>query len=145
MTGRPSSFTQEIADEICERLVEGESLRKICRDERFPSVAAVCRWLGSNEAFREQYAHARVLQADTLADEIIDIADDSSLDTKIVGEDEREVLNAEFVQRSKLRIDSRKWFAGKLAPKKYGERQTVDLNANLSMSDEMQAWLDQRN
>jgi hypothetical protein len=144
MTGRPSSFTQEIADEICERLVEGESLRKICRDDHTPNVATVCRWLASNEGFREHYAHARALQADTLADEILDIADDASLDTKIVGEDEREVCNTEFVQRSKLRIDSRKWLAGKMAPKKYGDYQTVDLNANHTMSEEMQAWLDQR-
>jgi hypothetical protein len=98
MTGRPSSFTQEIADEICERLVEGESLRKICRDDHTPNVATVCRWLASNEGFREHYAHARALQADTLADEILDIADDASLDTKIVGEDEREVCNTEFVE-----------------------------------------------
>lgn len=126
MTGRPSSFTQEVADAICEGLVDGKSLRSICADDDMPSASTVCRWLGSNDAFREQYARAREAQADTLFDEILDIADDSSRDVKIVGEDEREVCNTEFVQRARLRVDARKWMAGKLQPKKYGDR--LDLN-----------------
>lgn len=125
---RPSSYSAQTANSICERLIEGESLRAICRDENMPNAATVCRWLALHDDFREQYAHARIAQADTLADEILDIADDSSLDTKIVGEDEREVCNTEFVQRSKLRIDARKWLAGKMAPKKYGEKISTELS-----------------
>mgnify|MGYP000452718183 CR=1 FL=1 len=114
-------FTQDMADEICDRLINGESLRKICQSDHMPSPALVCRWLGENDAFREQYARAREAQADTLADEILDIADDGSND--FMGEDE--TYNGDAVQRSKLRVDARKWVAAKLKPKKYGDKLDV--------------------
>jgi hypothetical protein len=125
--GRPSEFTQEIADAICERLADAQSLRSICLDDAMPSQATVFRWLADDRyvSFREQYTRARDAQADAIFDEILDIADDGSNDWM---EREREdgskfeVLNAEHVQRSRLRIDARKWMAGKLAPKKYGEK-----------------------
>lgn len=118
---RPSTFSQKLADVICERLIEGESLRRICLDDKMPNAGTVCRWLGENEAFREQYALAREAQADTLADEILDIADDGSND--YMGDDEK--YNGDAVQRSKLRVDARKWVAAKLKPKKYGDRIDV--------------------
>lgn len=114
-------YTQELADLICERLVEGESLRKICLSDDMPSAALVCRWLGEHDEFREQYARAREAQADTLADEILDIADDGSND--FMGEDEK--YNGDAVQRSKLRVDARKWLAAKMLPKKYGDKIDV--------------------
>lgn len=128
MTGRPSTFSQELADVICDGLVEGKSLRRICAGEGMPSASTVCRWLGNSAAFREQYARAREAQADALFDEILDIADDSRNDVKIVGREgeEYEVCNTEFVQRARLRVDARKWMASKLQPKKYGDK--VDLN-----------------
>ncbi|HET6608852.1 MAG TPA: terminase small subunit, partial [Rhodopila sp.] len=76
--GRPSSFTQEVADAICVRLMDGESLREICAEEEMPDRVTVYRWLQSSEAFRNQYAHARDVQADTYADETKAIADDGS-------------------------------------------------------------------
>lgn len=121
MTGRPSDFTQEIADVICEKLADGESLRKICLGEDMPSKSAVFRWLLDRPDFRDQYARAREAQADAIADEILDIADDGSND--FMGEDEK--YNGDAVQRSRLRVDARKWFAGKLAPKKYGDSTMV--------------------
>src|SRR5689334_9626997 len=78
--GRPSSYTPEIAEQICQRLKEGETLRQICRSEGMPSKTAVLHWLRDREDFRAQYAHARELQTDHWADEIIDIADDGSND-----------------------------------------------------------------
>lgn len=129
VTGRPSGYTEEIADEICERLANGESLRAICAGEGKPSQSMVFRWLQANEGFRERYARAREAQADVLADESIDIADDATNDwMEINAADERGEkyrLNGEHVQRSRLRIDTRKWFASKLAPKKYGEKLAV--------------------
>ena len=125
MTGRPSDYTQETADIICDRLADGESLRGICRDEHMPSKTSVFRWLAVNEAFRDQYARAREAQADHLADEILEISDDGSNDwMERTGKDQEPgwVLNGEHVQRSRLRVDSRKWFASKVAPKKYGEK-----------------------
>ena len=119
--GRPSSFSDEIAIAICSRLASGESLRKICLDEAMPGQTTVYRWLMENEEFREQYACARELQADTLFDECQDIADDGSND--YMGDDDK--YNGDAVQRSKLRIDTRKWMAGKLRPKKYGDKTLI--------------------
>lgn len=116
--GRPSEFSSEAADEICERLARGESLRAICSDEEsgwLPSERTVHRWLNANEEFRQQYVRAREVQADTLVDEIIDIADGKIAVT--LGKEE--VLSDPT--RDRLRMDARKWVASKLAPKKYGE------------------------
>ena len=120
---RPSSFTQEIADQILERLMDGESLRTVCSDEGMPNRATVFRWLAADKAFRDQYALAREVQAEALFDDILRIADDGENDwmTKRRGELEIEVVNHEAIHRSRLRVDVRRWMAGKLAPKKYGE------------------------
>jgi hypothetical protein len=111
---RPSSYTDVIADEICERLANGESLRRICLTPNFPRQATVFRWLAANEGFRERYACAREAQADVLADEIIDIADGK------VGEYEEGAKPD--VMRDKLAVDARKWVAAKLRPTKYGDK-----------------------
>lgn len=123
--GRPSKYSQPLVDEICTRLAEGESLRTICLDDKMPSIGAVLRWVGENEEFRQQYARARQAQAEAYVAEISDIADDGSNDYKtVVGADgkEKEVFDAEHVQRSRLRIDTRKWIACKVLPKVYGEK-----------------------
>lgn len=103
--GRPSDFTQELADEICERIADGESLRAICTDDNMPSTSTVCRWLAKDREFQEQYAHARELQADALFDDCLAIADGTTLKAK------------EDVQDRRLQIDTRKWMAGKLKGK----------------------------
>ena len=74
-TGRPSLYTEELANEICVRLGLGESLRKICLDERIPSMATVMTWLSRKPEFLEQYTRAREIQAETQFDELIDIVD----------------------------------------------------------------------
>lgn len=74
-----------------------------------------------DEEFSKQYARAREAQADTLADEILEIADDTSRDT-IATEKNGEQPNSEWITRSRLRVDARKWLASKMAPKKYGDR-----------------------
>lgn len=121
---RQSDYNEEIATAICEKLAEGKSLRSICEGEDFPSKTTVLRWLEAHEPFRAQYARAREAQADTLFDECIDIADDGHNDFMLRkhGETESWAENGEAIQRSKLRIDARKWMAGKLQPKKYGEK-----------------------
>ena len=127
---RPSKFTQEIAGLICERLANGESLRSICGEDVMPSQSMVFRWLASDEAFREMYARAREAQADTLFDEILDIADDARNDWMEKRSAEGEQVgwqeNGEAIRRSQLRIDARKWMAGKLRPKKYGDKLDVE-------------------
>lgn len=120
--GRPSDYTAVIADEICTRLANGESLRAICNSERddfMPAMGTVFRWLADpvNASFREQYAMAREVQAETMADEIVSIADGSGMAL-----DERVAL----ATRDRLRVDSRKWVASKLLPKKYGDKVTQE-------------------
>lgn len=126
---RPSNFTQKVADTICERLIGGESLRSICESEDMPGKSTVCRWLATNDKFRDQYARAREMQADILADETLDIADDGRNDwMEKFGKDGEAIgwqVNGEAIGRSKLRVDARRWYAGKLAPKKYGEKIAV--------------------
>lgn len=124
--GRPSKFSQALADEICDRLSKGESLRAICSgDEQtadgfMPHRATVMRWLESNEAFREQYARAREAQADHYVDEMLEIADSPNA-TVNPKTGEPEVRDP---QRDRLRVDTRKWIASRLAPKKYGDKIT---------------------
>lgn len=97
-----------------------------------PAQSTIFRWLADERyaAFREQYARAREAQADALFDEMLDIADDGTndwMERKRADGSTEEVINAEHIQRSKLRIDARKWMAGKLRPKVYGEKIDVDL------------------
>ena len=124
-TGRPSSFTQAIADEICERLADGESLRSICNAEHMPSKATVFRWLADDRytIFRDQYARARECQADAIFDEILDIADTPMLGEKrkTLPDGKEEVTHGDMIEHRRLRVDARKWMAGKLRPKKYGD------------------------
>jgi len=126
--GRPSSFTQAKADLICERIAGGETLRQVCRDEAMPEQRTVFRWLAANEGFRQQYAHAREALMEHFADEIIDIAEDGSNDwtERETKAGRIEVVDREVIERSRLRIEARKWLMGKCAPKKYGDKVTQE-------------------
>lgn len=121
---RPSKYSEKIADRILEQIADGISLRSICAQDDMPNRATVFRWLAANNEFRDQYTRAREAQADTLFDEILDIADNASNDwMERNGEDDRGwTANGDHIQRSKLRIEARKWMAGKLRPKKYGDK-----------------------
>lgn len=123
---RQSEYKQVIADDICERIADGESLRKICLDETMPSKSTVFKWLIDCKGFSDQYARARETQADSLFDEILDIADESKLDT-YTDKDGNVKTDSEVIGRSKLRVDARKWMAGKLRPKVYGEKSTQEI------------------
>ena len=123
--GRPSKFTPDIAEAICQRIAEGESLRSVCRGDDMPDKSTVLRWLDDNEEFRDQYARAREAQADHFAEEIIEIADDATndfMERKRKDGSLETALNAENIQRSRLRVDARKWLMARMAPKKYGSR-----------------------
>ncbi len=121
--GRPGKYTDKLAADICVRLMLGESLRTICTDKKMPARATVAYWLNGVNAppeFLDQYARARVIQAELYADDIIDIADEAGLDVEVDG-DGKVTVNGEVFERAKIRIDARKWIAVKLAPK-YAER-----------------------
>lgn len=123
--GRPCEFTQYISDIICARLMEGESLRSVCRSEGMPSGVTVFRWLRVYPEFLGQYTRAINNRVETHVEEMIDIADDSRNDTQ-VDEDGNVIVNHDHIQRSRLRVDTRKWIASKLKPRKYGERQVTE-------------------
>lgn len=125
--GRPPfDWTPEIEEEILGRIMLGESVAKICgpdRDDWTPSERTFYSRLLSDDEFSQRYARAREMQAETLAGQILDIADDASGDW-IDGENGPRP-NPENTQRSRLRVDARKWMAAKLAPKKYGDKVAV--------------------
>jgi hypothetical protein len=98
-------YSDELANEICAWIADGKSLRAFCRQPKTPDVVNVYRWLAKNEEFRDQYARAREDQADSHADQIIEIAD-----------------TEEDPNKARIRIDARKWVASKLKPKKYGDK-----------------------
>jgi len=118
---------------ILERLAEGRSLRAICNDKDVPvTPAAVRKAVLTDTSFGTQYVRARDLGLDAMADEILEIVDNSSGDwvQKVNKDGSVEwVFNHEHVQRSRLRCDTRKWYLSKLAPKRYGDRIQQDVTS----------------
>jgi hypothetical protein len=108
---RPSIFSEELAAEICKRLSSGMSLRKICSENDMPNISTIMDWLSKNETFSAQYARAREAQAETLADQIVDLVDEEDDPAK-----------------ARVRMDARKWFASKVAPKKYGDKISQEVS-----------------
>lgn len=125
MAGRPTDYMPELADLICERIANGESLRTICADESMPGKSTVFRWLATYSDFGTKYAHAREEQADLYAESIVEIADELEVQAVYRGEDVKLDLSPSAVARNRLRVDARKWYASKLAPKKYGDKIAV--------------------
>lgn len=122
---RPTILTDDLTNEICQRIAEGESVRQISLLEHMPDRSTLKRWIATNEAFQAHYARAKEAQMEHYAEEIVDIAEDGRNDweereNKRTGET-YVALNHEAIDRSKLRIEARKWLMGKLKPKKYGE------------------------
>lgn len=134
---RPSEFTQEIADEICERISSGESLRAICYSDHMPSKSTVFRWLAADEVFQDQYARARDSQAEALFDEILTIADTPQIGEirKVKDDGGIEIQTRDMIEHRRLQVDARKWMAGKLKPKKYGERVEHELSGKIETTD----------
>lgn len=129
---------QKTFDIICDRISKGESVRSVLRDDDMPNRSTFYEWLDEDEDKANQYARAANDRADTIFDEMFEIADDGTNDTMIVdmGEGEQvEKLNTEHIQRSKLRIDTRKWALSKMNPKKYGDKmeQKVDLGGAVNV------------
>lgn len=109
--GRPTIYTPKLRDEICSRLAEGMSLRNICKSE-------------------EQYTKAREAQAETMADEILDIADEIPPMNPVTG-----AYDSGAVNHTRLRIDARKWVAAKLLPKKYGDKVSMEHSGKIGLED----------
>ncbi len=119
-TGRPSIYTKELADKICEEIALGASIRTVCKMEEMPSVATVFSWIRTDEEFSKQYARATQERTEAMSEDILDISDDGTNDWMLVND--REVPDQEAIQRSKLRVETRKWLMSKMKPKKYGDK-----------------------
>lgn len=133
--GRPTDYAPAIVDVICDRLADGESLRAICAAENMPNRSTVFRWLRSYPEFAALYAIAREAQADAYADDVVALADEQIIGeivtTKdvVVGKGDAATIEpvverktADAVDRSRLMVDSRKWAAARMSPRKYGNR-----------------------
>lgn len=114
--GRPSLYTPETAAEICERVASGETLRSICASEGMPAWASIHRWLEAHAEFRAQYARARDQQADSHADEVLDLA------RSLHGRD------SDGISAGRSEIAALQWRAGRMAPKRWGERTSHEIS-----------------
>ena len=115
--GRPSIFTDELANEVCERVSLGRSLRSVCLDKDMPAMSTIMDWLNHNEDFSEQYRRACEDRETTHFEEMLTIADEVLPETAEVA-------------RAKLRIDTRKWVLARMNPKKYSDKQQDDNTDN---------------
>ena len=130
MGAPPKLFDQEMADEILERIA-GSSLSLaniLAEKEEWPKITTFFKWLNSNETFAKDYARAKECQAEYMAEEILEIADDGRNDYMTItkGDNEYNVEDKEVTNRSRLRVDARKWLASKLLPKKFGDKLDLD-------------------
>lgn len=123
--GRPAIYAPAIAETILERLMDGQSLRKICEDEAMPSRSTVLRWLAADtEGFEAKYARARVAQLMGEADALLELADQSRIGMKTTtkGNGDIETVEGDMIERTRMQIETRKWLLEKLIPKKYGAK-----------------------
>lgn len=127
--GRPRMMTKALMDDVCLRTFNGESMRSIARDKEMPSRTTISKELVENSDFAQQYARAREGLYQHWAEELLEIADDGTTDyiTKIGRNGhEYEAIDQEHIQRSRLRVDARKWLLSKLVPGTYGDRVEHD-------------------
>ncbi len=131
--GCPSIYTPEIAREVCARLEQGLSLRKICIDPAMPDMATLLRWaMNGDHPFCQQYALAKRVQAERMIAEILDITDDSTNDTQI-DENGKRIINHDHINRARLRVDTRKWIACRVLPKIYGDKLQKEVSGEVTL------------
>lgn len=131
--GRPTTYTEEAATEICDRLARGEPLAVICRDDHMPARSTVYDWSDADAAFSRRIARAREDGFDEIAIECLAIADETSNDSKVVGSEAGPghlVPNTEWISRSKLRVETRLKLLAKWDPKRYGDKLAIGGDAD---------------
>jgi hypothetical protein len=128
---RASTFTQEIADEIVDRIASGEPLRVICRDEHMPAWRTVYDWLDNNQTFAARFARARELGEDAIAQQCLEIADNERHDWVLTKKGE--ITNEVAIGRAKLQVDTRLKLLAKWNPKRWGEKQQIEHSGKMSL------------
>ena len=121
--GRPTTYSDEVADIILERITAGESVNSIVQIDGMPSSSTIYLWLSKYPDFSERYARAREAQQDAWSDKILSICEQE-----------------EDVNRARLKVDTHKWLMARLAPKKYGDSKNLNVDAKVQMTHE--EWLD---
>jgi hypothetical protein len=116
---RPSTYSEPIATAILAAMMEGKSLRQVCDGKNMPNRATVYRWMEADADFAAKCAHARLVQADVLADEMADIEDRT-----LAGDVDAAV--------ARVVLSSKQWRASKMSPKKYGDRLEIDGNTTVT-------------
>lgn len=135
--GRPTIYTPELAQEICDTIASSsKGIKRLCKEhDGWPNPDTIYHWVSTNQEFSDQYARAKRQQIEVIVDEMLDLADDTSQDN-VVNSEGKLIIDHEHINRSRLRIDTRKWLAAKLAPKIYGERIS-SINANINVDNDL--------
>jgi hypothetical protein len=133
--GRPSEYSQETADKICERLASGESLKGVCKRPDMPGRTTVYEWLFKNPEFADKYARATELRAEYEFDNMFEIADTPQMGVKTVTKPDGsvETTQGDMIEHRRLRIDARKWALARMAPRKYGDRTFNENESNVNL------------
>lgn len=138
--GRPTRYARDTADQILSLLADGQSLREICRADDMPSESTVRLWaVNDTDGFSARYTSAREAQMDRFAEEIVEIADDGTNDwmTRQNGDETITVVDHEHINRSRLRVDARKWLMAKMAPKRFGDKIGVEHSGTVSFEQQV--------
>lgn len=131
------AYSKEVADNICARLAEGESLRAICRDDGMPAESTVRAWaLDDVDGFAAQYARAREIGYDRLAEELLEIADNTKTGEirTIKPDGTEEVKQADMIEHRRLQVDSRKWMLSKMLPKRFGDKLDLQHGGSVNIA-----------
>ncbi len=114
--GRPSVYSDSLANEILRRIASGETLRAMCKEDGIPAASTIKLWAINDDppGFSDKYMRAREFQADAIAEQALELADD---------------CDPEDAAKVRIQVDTRKWLASKINPAKFGERSRVDTTA----------------
>lgn len=147
--GRPSEYSKELIEEICNVISSSsKGIKLLCKENsHWPNKDTIFTWLKNNKEFSDQYARAKKCQVEFLVDEILEIADDASHD-QLINSEGKTIFNPQAVNRARLKIDTRKWLACKLVPRVYSNHPDEMLDSNpqiLQEAMELRARLDEKN
>lgn len=136
--GRPTDYTPELAEEICNVIASSsKGITRLCSArDHWPCPDTIFTWLRQHKEFSEQYAQAKRHQVDVLVEDILDIADDASLDN-VVNDNGDIGCNTEWINRARLKIDTRKWLASKLVPRVYGNSIKYTAEVGISVEERL--------
>ncbi|AIL33106.1 hypothetical protein IX83_07125 [Basilea psittacipulmonis DSM 24701] len=115
--GRPTQYSKEVANKICEQLEQGLSLKQICEQADMPVRSTVYLWLREYSDFSDNYTRAREVHADLIHDELLELVDN-------IPEDFASIAKA------RLQADTRKWVLARMSPRKYGDTSKIELTGN---------------